>query len=447
MKKLFSFAVIFAVFAIGITACQWPATGLQQDKLLVKNVNLINGKDSVVNRGVDVLIANGRIVEIGKRLSVTDAHIVKGDGKYMMPALINTYAIAGLNPETEYVEELNRFHLLEQLKRFQDFGVLNVNAMAAGHSKFPGNTFLDSLKRGYLNGARLLVTGSVFSPLIAGKTPTTGMSAEGVNPQREIHRNLEQMKSMQVSFIRLETAAAIDARQRVIEEAHKLNLRTVAPVFYLKDALRLAQSGTFMLANSIRDQVVDEQLLEEMNRKGIVYVPTLISNAIPSRPLAIAESRNQLFHQTASGSSDPGRYAATSVIMPFSGSAVFNPRHFKTAMINVKKMHDAGVMIGLGTNAAGLGIEKTGSGEHREMQLLVEAGLEPWQAIRIGTWNSARILRIDKDYGTLKAGKVADFILLSKDPFTDIRNTQSIEAIFKAGKKVSNGPMDKSIAI
>jgi imidazolonepropionase-like amidohydrolase len=72
---------------------------------------------------------------------------------------------------------------------------------------------------------------------------------------------------------------------------------------------------------------------------------------------------------------------------------------------------------------------------------MVQAGLTPLQAITVATSNAAQLLRIADQCGTLVAGKKADFIVLEKDPSQDIHNTQSIRAVWKDGKKVSDGPL------
>ena len=70
------------------------------------------------------------------------------------------------------------------------------------------------------------------------------------------------------------------------------------------------------------------------------------------------------------------------------------------------------------------------------MELLVEGGLSPIQAIQAATINVARLYRFDKQYGSLEEGKVADFVVLNSDPTQDIRNTRSIAAVWMDGVEV-----------
>jgi imidazolonepropionase-like amidohydrolase len=85
-------------------------------------------------------------------------------------------------------------------------------------------------------------------------------------------------------------------------------------------------------------------------------------------------------------------------------------------------------------------IRVQGFAEHLEMELMVQAGLSPLEAIRVATLNSAILLKTDKKTGSLEPGKAASFIVLDKDPSADIRNTRQINAIWVKGRKVSSGP-------
>jgi imidazolonepropionase-like amidohydrolase len=102
---------------------------------------------------------------------------------------------------------------------------------------------------------------------------------------------------------------------------------------------------------------------------------------------------------------------------------------------NLKRIYDAGVKVGFGTDTGPPG-RFPGFFEHLEMQLMAEAGLTPTQIIQTATRNSAEFLGA-KDLGTLETGKWADLIVLTKNPLDDIRNTRTIESVMIAGRKVN----------
>jgi len=116
------------------------------------------------------------------------------------------------------------------------------------------------------------------------------------------------------------------------------------------------------------------------------------------------------------------------------------------AMRNLKKIHDAGILVSLGTDSGATVVRTQGFAEHMELVLMVQAGLTPLQAITVATLNAARLLRIADRYGTLEPGKKANFIVLERDPSQDIRNTQTIRAVWKNGKKISDGPLSAATA-
>ena len=110
---------------------------------------------------------------------------------------------------------------------------------------------------------------------------------------------------------------------------------------------------------------------------------------------------------------------------------------FEMALRNLKKIFDAGILVGLGTDSGASPVRVQGFSEHLEMELMVQAGLTPMQAIGVATKNAAELMHINDRFGTLEKGKIADFIILNANPLDNIKNTRKIEAVFKAGIKVS----------
>ena len=80
---------------------------------------------------------------------------------------------------------------------------------------------------------------------------------------------------------------------------------------------------------------------------------------------------------------------------------------------------------------AGSGI---GADLHRELELLVEAGLTPAAALRSATIDAARLADSDESLGSIEDGRIADLVLLNANPLTDIGNTRKIAGVIVAGK-------------
>jgi len=93
----------------------------------------------------------------------------------------------------------------------------------------------------------------------------------------------------------------------------------------------------------------------------------------------------------------------------------------------------AGGLLMAGCDPTGYGGVLPGFGDQRNLELLVEAGLTPLEAIRIATLNGAKFLDRDADIGSVVIGKSADLVVLGGDPAKDIDNIEKVELVFKDG--------------
>ena len=96
-----------------------------------------------------------------------------------------------------------------------------------------------------------------------------------------------------------------------------------------------------------------------------------------------------------------------------------------------------GVFIGSGSDAGGSAVAPHDFSMALELEELVARGLSPQEALTVVTRNNARILRLDRDLGTLEPGRLADFVLLGADPIQDIRNVRQVRAVYKGGVRMA----------
>ena len=128
----------------------------------------------------------------------------------------------------------------------------------------------------------------------------------------------------------------------------------------------------------------------------------------------------------------------------FLNNAAFTKQHLPIQKANLKKVFDAGVPIVLGTDSGFFGVF-LGVSTQIELELLVEAGLKPEDALRTATTNAARMVGREKDLGTVEPGKLADLVILDADPLVDIRNVTRIHRTLKGG--VVYEPVDPARAL
>jgi imidazolonepropionase-like amidohydrolase len=228
-----------------------------------------------------------------------------------------------------------------------------------------------------------------------------------------------------------------DITSVIIAEAHKHRIKAVAHIVNLSDAKQLIAAGLDGLAHSVRDKEVDAELIAAMKSKGAWQMaPTLtreISTYIYAERPKFLDEPFFTRHTPVSG--------IEQVTNPQFMNRMKNDPDFERnrgllvmAKRNLKKLSDAGVKLGFGTDTGPTG-RFQGYFEHMEMELMVEAGLTPMQVITSATKSGAEFLGA-RDRGTLEAGKWADLIVMTKNPLEDIRNTKSLEAVWIAGKLV-----------
>jgi imidazolonepropionase-like amidohydrolase len=108
-------------------------------------------------------------------------------------------------------------------------------------------------------------------------------------------------------------------------------------------------------------------------------------------------------------------------------------------------MQKVGVKILAGTDAPAPYVFP-GSSLHDELQLLVESGLTPLEALQSATKSPAEFLHTAKDSGTVEKGKLVDLVLLDANPLDDIRNTRNIHAVILRGKLLDRAALDQLLA-
>jgi hypothetical protein len=100
----------------------------------------------------------------------------------------------------------------------------------------------------------------------------------------------------------------------------------------------------------------------------------------------------------------------------------------------VSMSYRAGVTVVAGTDGPGIGRLPPGFGLHRELELLVEVGLTPLDALRAATINAAHALHREQILGTIEVGKYADLVILRGNPLDDIKNAAGVDAVVAAGR-------------
>jgi imidazolonepropionase-like amidohydrolase len=190
----------------------------------------------------------------------------------------------------------------------------------------------------------------------------------------------------------------------------------------LEDAKDLLRAGVDGFVHTVRDRDVDEEYLTLVREHPDVWTgPNLPGSPVTRSDIEalretlpadeIASMEEALAEREATGNTAPSPL-------------------FELQCRNLRRIHDAGMIIGLGTDGTG-----DAFGVHQEMADYTRCGLTPHEAIVAATSTNASVLHLDRQ-GTVAVGKLADFVVLEANPLDDITNTRRISRVYLAGAEI-----------
>jgi hypothetical protein len=215
-----------------------------------------------------------------------------------------------------------------------------------------------------------------------------------------------------------------------IRTAKRLNLKTVVHIGTWKDAREAVEAGASAITHTFGPEEIPDDLVTLMRNNGVAHIPTL---AVQSELLnIIADPRlldRPLLARTVSKSvidayRDTSRFDART-----KGFAAWLRRLGPSVPHSVAKLQRAGVQVLAGTDAGNLGTFQ-GYSLHRELELLVAAGLTTWEALAAATTRAGEFL--GRKLG-VRPGDEASFVLLEGSPVDTIANTQRIAVVVHHG--------------
>ncbi len=416
-------------------------------RVALVGARVIDGNGNAPIENATVLISGGMIQAVGAKNAIripAGVQQIDVSGKTLMPLLVDDHThvgqtINGLDPAPNaYTEE----NIRAQLEHLLAYGVGTIAVMGTDRDLI--YKLRAEQEAGKLPGAHFYTAGRGFG--VKGGAPGGAGAAWDVNrpdTPEEARAEVRELAAHHPSFVKIWVDDSYgrvpkmkpEIYQAIIDEAHRHQLRALAHVYYLDDAKSLLAAGIDGLMHSIRDQPVDADLITAMKARNVLYVPTLVrdeSTFIYAEgppwlsdpffragllPAVLDKLASPAFQHHAASNPDLGK----------------NSDSLRMAEVNLKTLFDAGVRVGFGTDA-GMPGRFLGYFEHRELQLMVQSGLTPMQAIICATHTGAGFL--GRDFGTLQPGQRADFMVLDANPLDDIHNTEKISAIWQGGKPI-----------
>ena len=416
---------ITSIFTILLLA----AVGASAQTTAFVGGRIIDGTGKVIENGT-VVITGNKITAVGPASTAVPAGATRVDvkGKTLLPGLINAHGHVGntVGLGTDKEKGYSRENLTRQLRTYAQYGVTTVFSLGDDSE---GSFALRDAPAA--DRARLFVAGPVVTGNTADEARAMVAKVAAMKPDLikiRVDDNLGTSRKMPEA-----------AWRAVIEEAHARELPVAVHIYWLADAKATLLAGADMIAHSVRDTAVDDQFVNALKSRDVCYSPTLtreistfIYDSAPSwvdDPFFVKGVDKDIPAQLK----DPKRHEQVRNSAGWKAGQQYKAS-LEVAKRNLKTLVDKGVRIAFGTDT-GPPARFQGFFEHIELEMMVDAGLTPMQALVSATGDAARCHKRAGEFGTLAPGAAADLVILGANPLDNIRNTRSIEQVWIAGKK------------
>jgi imidazolonepropionase-like amidohydrolase len=410
-----------------------------------ENARLIVGDGSAAIESSAFLVEGDSFTWVGKkgeRQPPQGATRVDLSGKTVIPALIDGHNHMGLvnehdgsNSKANYTHD----NLIDQLQRYAYYGTAATLSMGLEADQELAYQLRDEVVPG---AARFLTVGKgIAATPIAGPPgePRLGIPY-GARTEAQGRTYVRELKARGVHFVKIwvddrnGTVPKVQPSvyRAIIAEAHADGMEVLVHLSRtsgLPDAKDLLKVGVDGFVHTVRDRDVDEEYLSLVKAHPKTWtgpnipVPSTrstvdsLADTLPANQ--IARMRAELDERQKKGNPP---------------DALFD-LHCR----NLKKIHDAGMVIGLGTDGTG-----DGFGAHEQMAAYTQCGMTTMQALVAATGTNARILKLDR-LGTVAARKEAAFVVLDANPLDDILNTRRIASVYLRGEEVDRKKLRASL--
>lgn len=412
---------------------------------VVTNFTLIDGRGGPAVPRSSLIITDGRILWVGPASEAqppADATVIDLTGKFVTPGFIDTHIHLGNVHDLVQKEEFyTRENVEKDLSTYAAYGFTAVAIMGTDKDlifsvRNQQRVSRPSMARLYTSGQGIVFRGG-YGGVPGINTPVATVKDVAAVVDAQAAKGADYIKFWLDDELHTMPKMPPEISQAVIDAAHRNGLKAFAHIFYLEDAKRLTAQGVDGLVHSVRDGAIDSALLDEMKKEGTVQVAATLSRE--AAMFAYGKHAPQLddrFFQQAVSAETLRQLGSDERQKTVSSAPVFPqlPKFFDRAKANFRKLADAGIAYGVGTDSGPPG-RVAGYSGHWEMELMVDAGVTPGQVIHAATGGAAEILGA-KDIGTLERAKWADFVVLDANPLQNIMNTRKIDAVYIAGRKV-----------
>lgn len=410
------------------------------------HVRVIDGTGAAPSEDQTIVLRDGQIVAVGAAASTTtppQARVIDLTGKSVLPGLVmlheHLYYPTGPGVYGQLGQSFVRLYLAG-----------GVTTMRTGGNM---NGFMDiTLKRRVEAGEAAGPTIDATMPYVNG--PNQFVQMNDVQSEERARKHVTYWADEGATSVKAYMQISRAALGAAIREAHARGMKVtghLCSVTYAEAAalgIDNLEHGFFAATDFVTDKQPDvcpgqgrgQQSLVDLDPKGVAF-QTLVRTLIEKR-VAITSTLTVFEAGQAARPVPPG----IEVLLPelrtqyeqnrarsAANTTSIMPKLFPKAMALEREFARAGGLLVAGTDPTGGGGVVPGFSNHRQLELLVEAGFTPLEAISIGTRNGARYLGQEARIGTIAPGMQADLLIVNGDPSRTIADVRKVELVFRKG--------------
>ena len=417
-------------------------TGNGNEALVLNGATLIDGNGGPPKADSVVVIGDSKkIIAITNQTNFRDSLSLFNDDsgsqitkrvlnlteKYIVPGLFDMHAhIAGVRKNS--YDQATSENMLEMLLKY---GITTVRN-PGGPTNETVHLREEVLNRN-LSGPEIFTAGRLLN---TPEFPIPFVEKQ-VYTEEEVREEVRNQATAGVDYIKLYVGLKPDLVKAAVDEAHRQGIKVIGHL-YLTSWTDAANLGIDFLTHGVPVSpfLLPEDKQRIFNRTGggpfdhSLWLDLVDLDSIEIRNMIESLVQNQI-------PVDPTLNVYEAIFVRQSFADPQNEQRWSKVLQLTKMMHDRGVKILSGTDIPNFELVP-GESLHHELELLVEAGINTSDVIKIATKNGAEALNLMNQTGTIEPGKQADILILSASPVEDIENTKRIEAVISNGRIIEN---------